>query len=358
MKKNYFTLGHSDLRVSPICLGTMNFSLQKSDKIAPWAIDGKAPQDIIESYVQHGGNFIDTANFYTNGEAEKVVGKYMKDAGNRDDLVIATKFTAPMKANINYMGNGRKNMMKSLEDSLERLQTNFIDLFYVHWWDQMSSPEEVMRSLDILVQSGKVGHIGLSDVPAWFFSRCQSLAMQHGYERIAAMQLEYNLVERNIEMEYFDMSRYYNTAIIPWSPIAGGFLTGKQTKEKLQGRSATGTFPVRSEKKWEILDCVKEVAKKIDRTPVEVALNWALKRPAVSSIIIGASTVEHLNANMKSVEFNIPKDQLKKLNDISKPERGAPYSFFDKDSFVNKMTYGDHLKLQQYPAWHGKDYQE
>eukprot|EP00835_Amoeboradix_gromovi_P002099 NODE_111_length_19413_cov_0.323703.p7 type:complete len:242 gc:universal NODE_111_length_19413_cov_0.323703:14059-14784(+) len=224
LKKHYFTLGHSNLRVSPICLGTMNMG--NSETQIPWAKDEATSIGILDSYYKHGGNFIDTANLYTSGESEKIIGKFMKSHDNRDDIVLATKFTGKVKKIAsNHVGNGRKNLMRSLEESLERLQTDFIDLYYMHWWDSMSDPVEVMRSLDILVQSGKVGYVGLSDCPAWFISRCQSLAMQHGYERIAAIQLEYSLVERNIEMEYIDMAKYYNTAVIPWSPLAGGYFT-------------------------------------------------------------------------------------------------------------------------------------
>ena len=357
LSKNYYTLGHSNLRVSPICLGTMNFA--QTNKQVPWYIDEAKSRGILESYVKHGGNFVDTANLYTGGESEKVIGKYFKDEGNRDDIVLATKYTSKTKENPNHLGNGRKNMVKALDASLERLGTDYVDLYYVHWHDEMSSPEEVMRSMDILVQSGKVNYVGLSDCPAWFISRCQSLSMQHGYERIAAMQLEYNLIERNIEMEYFEMAKYYDTAIIPWSPLAGGFLTGKQTKEKLQGRVATGTYSgfERNEKKWEILDTVKQVAKDINKTPVEVALNWALKRPTISSIIIGASSVEQLDANLKSIEFTIPKEQTDKLTEVSKPYRGAPYTFFEKGSFVKNMSYGDKMVVEKHPSWWFKDNQ-
>ena len=354
LKKNFYTLGHSNLRVSPICLGTMNMAIDNSD--AAWFKDEKTSRGILDTYVKQGGNFLDTANLYTGGQSERVVGKYLKEEGIRDDIVLATKFTGKERQNPNHLGNGRKNLVKSVEASLERLGTDYIDLLYLHFWDELSTPEEVMRSLDILVQSGKVNYVGLSDCPAWFVSRCQSLSMQHGYERIAAMQLEYNLIERNIEMEYFDMAKYYDTAIIPWSPLAGGFLTGKQTKEKLQGRVATGTWKgfERSEKRWEILDTLKEVAAEIKKTPVEVALNWTLKRPTISSVIIGASSIEQLDANLKSITFTIPEAQTKKLNDVSKPYRAAPYTFFEKGSSVKAMTYGDKLVVEKHPKWwHG-----
>eukprot|EP00834_Sanchytrium_tribonematis_P006729 NODE_525_length_6489_cov_0.356338.p2 type:complete len:362 gc:universal NODE_525_length_6489_cov_0.356338:3240-2155(-) len=349
--KHYYTLGNSNLRVSPICLGTMNMSINNTQ--VPWFKDQKTSYSVLDTYIKSNGNFIDTANFYTNGESEQVIGKYLKENGIRDDMVVATKFTGKLKDNINYLGNGRKSMYKSLERSLESLQTDYIDLLYLHFWDTISTPEEVMKSLDMLIQSGKVNHIGLSDCPAWFVSRCQSLAMEHGYDRIACIQMEYNLVERNLELEYADMCKYYGISIVPWSPLAGGFLTGKQSKESLQGRMKTGTYDhfLKNKNCWDILEKLKHVSKEVGREPVQCAINWCLKRPAVSSVIIGASSSDQLEQTMKSLEFEIPDASLDQLNEISKPDRYNPYGFYETGGFIDKMQHGGKMVVEKEPKW-------
>src|ERR1700730_4337189 len=240
MKLNeYVTLGRSGLRVSPLCLGTMTFGTEWG-----WGSEEDAARAVFTGYLERGGNFVDTADMYTNGKSEELVGKFIKDAKVRDQVVLATKFTFNAQPeNPNAGGNGRKNMYRAIEGSLRRLQTDYIDLFWMHAWDMITPVEEVVASLDTLVKAGKVRYIGFSDVPAWYVARAQTLAEQLGRERIAALQLEYSLVERNIEREHIPAALELGIAILSWSPLAGGFLFGKKKKRgqtgPLVGRAAT-----------------------------------------------------------------------------------------------------------------------
>jgi aryl-alcohol dehydrogenase-like predicted oxidoreductase len=206
---DYSLLGRSGLRVSPLCLGAMTFG---------WGCDEATARDIFNRYLEAGGNFIDTADAYSSGQSEEMLGRFMKEAGNRDRIVLATKFsfnTSP--GNPNTGGNGRKNILRALEGSLRRLQTDHVDLYWLHAWDGMTPVEEVMTTLDALVRSGKVRYIGLSDTPAWYLARAQTLAELRGLERVCALQLEYSLVERNIEREHIPAALELGMGVCPWS---------------------------------------------------------------------------------------------------------------------------------------------
>src|SRR5258706_2787202 len=221
MKLNeYVTLGRSGLRVSPLCLGTMTFGTEWG-----WGNEEDAARAIFNRYLEKGGNFGDSGEGYTNGQSEELVGKFIKDAKARDQVVLATKFTFNAQpGNPNAGGNSRKNMYRAIEGSLRRLQTDYIDLYWMHAWDMMTPVEEVLASFDALVQAGKVRYIGLSDVPAWYVARAQTLAEQQGRERIAALQLEYSLVGGNIERENVHAAQELGIAVCPWSPLAGGLV--------------------------------------------------------------------------------------------------------------------------------------
>jgi aryl-alcohol dehydrogenase-like predicted oxidoreductase len=274
MKLNeYVTLGRSGLRVSPLCLGTMTFGTEWG-----WGSEEDAARAVFSRYLERGGNFVDTADMYTNGKSEELVGQFIKDAKARDQVVLATKFTFNAQpGNPNAGGNGRKNMYRAVEGSLRRLQTDYIDLYWMHAWDLITPVEEVVASLDTLVKAGKVRYIGFSDVPAWYAARAQTLAEQLGRERIAALQLEYSLVERNIEREHIPAALELGMAILPWSPLAGGFLSGKYKREgqpgspegRLEIQKAAGTtiFERDTERNWKILDVLLDVSKKINRLP-------------------------------------------------------------------------------------------
>ena len=336
MKLNeYVTLGRSGLRVSPLCLGTMTFGTEWG-----WGSEEDTARAVFSRYLEKGGNFVDTADMYTNGKSEELAGKFIKDAKVRDHVVLATKFTFNAQpGNPNAGGNGRKNMYRAIESSLRRLQTDYIDLYWMHAWDMITPVEEVLASFDALVQAGKVRYIGFSDVPAWYVARAQTLAEQQGRERIAALQLEYSLVERNIEREHILAALELGIAVCPWSPLAGGFLSGKYKRDgqsgspegRLEIQRAAGTtiFERLTERNWEILDVLLDVSKKIGRPPAEVALNWVATQPGVTSTIIGATKLAQLESNLSSLDFTIPAELRVRLDKSGELDPTAqPYAFF------------------------------
>ena len=321
MKLNeYVTLGQSGLRVSPLCLGTMTFGTEWG-----WGADETASRAIFDRYFERGGNFVDTADAYTNGKSEEMVGKFIKEAKARDRVVLGTKFTFNAQlGNPNAGGNGRKNMYRAIEGSLRRLQTDYIDLYWMHIWDMVTPMEEVLSSFDTLVRAGKIRYVGFSDVPAWYVARAQTLAEQLGRERIIALQLEYSLVERNIEREHIPAAQELGMAVCPWSPLAGGILSGKykgegkpgspQGRLDIQKTAGTALFDRFTERNWKIVDVLVDVAKQMGRPPAEVALNWVATQPGVTSTIIGATKVNQLDSNLSSLDFAIPAELRARLD--------------------------------------------
>jgi len=336
MKLNeYVTLGRSGLRVSPLCLGTMTFGTEWG-----WGSEEDAARAVFSRYLERGGNFVDTADMYTNGKSEEFVGKFITHAKARDQVVLATKFTFNAQpGNPNAGGNGRKNMYRAIEGSLRRLQTDYIDLYWMHAWDMITPVEEVLASFDMLVKAGKVRYIGFSDVPAWYVARAQTLAEQQGRERIAALQLEYSLIERNIEREHIPAAQELGIAILPWSPLAGGFLSGKYKRDgqpgtpegrlDLQKAAGTTIFERDTERNWKILDVLLDVSKKIGRPLAEVALNWVGTQPGVTSTIIGATKLAQVESNLSSLDFTIPAELRARLDKAGELDPTAqPYAFF------------------------------
>ena len=331
---SYFLLGRSGLRVSPLCLGTMTFGTEWG-----WGSPVETARAIFTRYLEAGGNFIDTADGYTNGKSEEMLGQFIKETRSRDRVVLATKFTFNREpGNPNAGGNGRKNIHRVLEGCLRRLQTDYIDLFYLHAWDTITPVEEVIETLDHLVREGKVRYLGLSNVPAWYLARAQTLAELRGLTRVAALQLEYSLVERNIEREHIPAAIELGMGICPWSPLASGFLSGKYRrgagKAEGEGRlmvvqgSGNPAFEKASERNWGILDVLLVVARELDRKPAQVALNWITRRPGVVSTIIGATRLDQLEDNLGALDFEIPADLSRQLEEASRPEVLYPYLFF------------------------------
>ena len=233
--KDYVTLGRSGLRVSPLTLGTMTFGTEWG-----WGTEENISRDVFNRYIDAGGNFIDTADLYTAGTSETMVGKFITERNLRDRVVLATKFTFNAEpGNPNAGGNGRKNIYRALEGSLNRLQTDYIDLYWLHAWDTLTPVEEVVSTLNDLVRQGKIRHYGFSDTPAWYVARAQTLAELQGKERLIALQLEYSLVERNIEREHIPVAQELGIGILPWSPLAGGFLAGKYERS---GNTGVGDY--------------------------------------------------------------------------------------------------------------------
>jgi len=313
MSMEFYMLGNSGLKVTRLALGTMTFGTEWG-----WGADKEAARAIFNAYVDAGGNFFDTADAYTGGTSETWLGEFIAERGLRDDAVIATKFTMNLAAQTpNAAGNGRKNILRAVEGSLKRLNTDYIDLYLMHCWDRLTPPEEAMRTFDDLVRSGKVRHVGLSDVPAWYASRAQAIAEYRGYEPISALQLEYSLAERNIENEFVPFGTRYGAGIMAWSPLASGLLSGKY-RPSSQGETAGRLETVRgttnpgfqkfNERNWAIVAELEKVAGELGRSMAQVAVNWAMTQPGIASIIVGATKLEQLKDNLGALEFTIPHE--------------------------------------------------
>ena len=350
----YTTLGRSGLRVSPLCLGTMTFGTEWG-----WGTEEDVSRQLLNRYLEAGGNFIDTADGYTGGSSEEMLGKFIAQRKLRDRLVLATKFAfSADPANPNAGGNGRKNIRRALEGSLRRLQTDYLDLYWLHAWDSVTPVEEVVASLNDLVHQGKILHYGFSNTPAWYVARAYTWAEKSGKDPLIALQLEYSLVERNIDREHIPAAQELGLAICPWSPLASGFLTGKYRREASGGAgdgrlekvkdSDNPAFKKFTEQNWRILDLVLEVAKQIGRPPAQVALNWVATQPGVTSTILGASKLTQLEDNLKALEFTIPSELRKRLDEVSAPPSTHPYVFFEP--FLQTMIQGSAAVKPWQPA--------
>jgi aryl-alcohol dehydrogenase-like predicted oxidoreductase len=327
-------MGRSGLRVSPMALGTMTFGTDWG-----WGADRDEARRLFDAYVDRGGNFIDTANNYTNGTAEEFVGEFAVD--RRDELVIATKYTSSTRpGDPNAGGNHRKSMLTSVEQSLRRLQTDYIDLLYLHIWDGTTPIEEIMRGLDDLVRAGKVVYVGMSDTAAWQVARMQTIADVRGWAPVIALQIEYSLVERTGERDLVPMASELGLGVIPWSPLGSGVLTGKYTRADLDhspSSDPTGTRKnvaaangVLTERALDIADVVKDVADEVGRSPAQVALAWTLFNPAVTSPIIGARTLTQLEDNLGALDVELTAAQRARLHEVSAIDLGFPHEMLTR----------------------------
>lgn len=324
---DYLTLGRSGLRVSPICLGTMTFG-----KDWGWGSDVKDSEAILDAFLGRGGNFIDTANVYTKGHSEKIIGDHIgHDPAKRDRVVIATKFFAGLfKGDPNGGGGHRKSIMAACEQSLRRLRTEYIDLYWLHCWDMHTPIDETMRTLDDLVRAGKVRYIGFSDTPAWKVAQAQTIAQFRGYSPLVALQIEYSLLERTVEGELIPMAQELGLGVTPWSPLKYGVLTGKY-KRGDHGKHEAGrgerVTQLLNDKTYDLLDEIHRIAKATGSTPSRVSLAWLQARPGVASIIIGARTQQQLDDNLASLDVQLTPEQIKKLDDLTTPKLDFPYDF-------------------------------
>jgi len=338
MNNSYYTLGRTGLRVSRLALGSMTFGTEWG-----WGMEKAAAQNIFNAYLDAGGNFIDTADLYTNGSSESWLGDFIAARGARDQVVIASKFSYNAQpGNPNAGGNGRKNVLRAIEGSLKRLKTDYLDLYLLHTWDQVTPAEEVMRTFDDLVRAGKVRHVGLSDVPAWYAARAATLAQLRGYEPVSALQLEYSLAERNIENEFTGLGAEVGAGIMVWSPLASGLLSGKykpnaQARDAGEGRlaamagSSNPGFQKFNERNWAIVAELEQVAAEAGRSMAQVAVNWVAQRPGVASVIIGATRIEQLKDNLGALDFSLAPEHIARLDAVSEPARPFPYSFFGNE---------------------------
>lgn len=339
----YRLLGRSGLRVSPLALGTMTFGTEWG-----WGADAGEARRIFDLYVERGGNFIDTSVNYTNGASERLVGQFARD--KRDRLVLATKFTmARDPGNPNSGGNHRLNMIRSVEQSLRQLDTDRIDLLYLHAWDATTRPDEVMRGLDDLVRTGKVQYVGICNTPAWRISQLQTIADLRGWSPFVALQIEYNLVERTVEHELIPLAAALGLGVLPWSPLGGGVLTGKYTRADLKDSQERAVGTTRAsviassgllnERSLDAAETVRAIAWELGATSSQVAIAWTLANPAVTAPVIGARTLQQAEDNFGAVGISLSPEQMARLDQATAPDPIFPGRFLRRP-MVEQLIFG------------------
>ena len=328
---HYYLLGRSGLRVSRLALGTMNFGVDGFH--AAYGLTEEQAEPIFRRYLESGGNFVDTADFYTAGESERILGRLIARAGVRDRLVLTSKFTNSVDpSDPNAGGNGRKHMIRALEASLRRLGTDHLDLYLLHTWDRITPVEEVVQTFDDLVRAGKIRYAGLSDVPAWYAARAQSYAEAHALTPMVTLQLPYSLVARGIEPEYVPMAQSLGMGLTAWSPVAGGLLTGKY-RRGADGLTGTGRLAGPTGREvpdgdWRVIDTLEQVAAELDRSMAQVAINWVVTQPGVAAAVIGASSVGQLDGNLAALDFELPAAARRRIDEAGAPQLVPPYVMF------------------------------
>jgi len=334
---NYRLLGPSGLRISELCLGTMTFGEDWG-----WGAPKDEAHRIYDAFREAGGNFIDTANVYTQGTSETFLSEFFAD--HRDSVVVATKYTnASPGTDPNAGGNQRKNMMQSVEASLRRLKTDYIDLYWLHIWDQITPIEEVMRGFDDLVRQGKVLYVGISDAPAWWISRANTLAEFRGWSPFVGLQVEYSLTERTVERELIPMAKHLGLTVAAWSPLAGGVLSGKYAS----GEATDARYSTEMMKQWlpeetrtaRIVDALQILSKQTGRSKAQIALAWLRYRPVPVIPIIGARKLAQLEDNIASLTLSLTPEQVALLDEASKIDLGFPYQFYAAE-MVRSFVYG------------------
>ncbi|KOU41900.1 aldo/keto reductase [Streptomyces sp. WM6378] len=344
----YRLLGRSGLRVSPLALGTATFGTEWG-----WGAEQDDARKLFDLYVERGGNFIDTAGTYTDGSSERMLGEFTRD--NRDNLVLATKYTTQRRpGDPNSGGAHRKSLLASVDTSLRRLNTDYIDLLFLHVWDFTTPVEEILRGMDDLVRQGKVLYVAMSNAPAWEISRMQAIADLRGWSPLVALQIEYSLINRDGERDLIPMARAMGLGVTPYSPLGGGVLSGKYSRADLtatgadSGESNRKSFNAGlgmvTERTLAIADVVREVAAELERTPAQVALAWTLQNPDVTAPVIGARTPQQLMGNLGALEVGFAADQLARLDEVSAIDLGYPHDLLASDH-IRTVTAGD-LKIE------------
>jgi len=323
---HYITLGRSGLRVSPFCLGAMTFGEDLG-----WGSSVEESQAIIDRYIELGGNFIDTANFYTKSHSEQIIGDHIgRDKARRDRLVIATKFSGNLyPGDPNGGGSSRKAIVSAAENSLRRLQTDYIDLYWLHIWDKNTPIEETMAALDDLVRAGKVRYIGVSDTPAWKVAQANTLAQFRGWSAFAALQVEYSLLERNVEQDLIPMALEFGLGVTPWSPLKSGALSGKYTRANAGAQKGDrGAFLEGSlnEETYAVIDQLEIIAKAHETSVAAVSLAWLSAKPGVTSPIIGARRLTQLEDNIKALDVKLTAEEIATLDALTQPKLGFPHN--------------------------------
>ncbi|KAJ1821501.1 hypothetical protein LPJ56_003230 [Coemansia sp. RSA 2599] len=339
---DYVTFGHSGLRVSPVTLGTMTFG--KGGGVGEGMEEARK---VFDHYFENGGNFFDTANIYSAGDSERFLGDLISD--KRNDLVLASKYSGgkdfgkvlngepvdPQKRfNVNSGGNGRISLAQAVAESLGRLRTGHLDLLYVHMYDWSTPIDETVRALDDVVRCGKTSYIAVSDTPSWAVSRANTMAELRGWTRFIGLQTKYSLLDRSFEYDMLPAVAHLGMATVPWGVLDAGFLTGKYKRSDLEDpgdsagmRQQMINWSLGLNKSWDVLDEVKAVAREIGRTPAQVATNWTMQKPGITSILVGARNVAQLRQNLEALEFTLTPEQMARLDAASAPERSQiPFS--------------------------------
>src|SRR3984893_5415706 len=334
----YYLLGKSGLRVSELALGAMTFGTEWG-----WGIEINEARKMLDLYIDNGGNFVDTANFYTNGSSERMLGELLGE--KRQQIVLSTKYTfSTHPGDPNGGGNHRKSMVRSVETSLQRLKTDYIDLLYLHIWDGTTPVEEILRAMDDLVRAGKVLYVGISDTPAWQISRMQAIADLRGWAPLVALQIEYNLIERTTERELIPMANEMGLGLVPWSPLASGLLSGKYSREDFLNKSGSTGFQGSRKNAIETLGKFTQrnmqIVDEVKKSPSQVALAWLLSRSTVTSVLLGASKLEQLENNLGSLNTHLSPDQIKRLNDISRLAMGYPHEHLANPTIQQHISGG------------------
>ncbi|WP_345953711.1 aldo/keto reductase [Mucilaginibacter sp. PAMB04168] len=321
----YKLLGRSGLKVSELCLGTMGFGTEGG-----WGADKQGSFEILDAYAEAGGNFLDTANVYKLGTSEKIIGEYLTNH-DRDQFVVATKYTLKDNTtNPNASGNNRKNMMRSVEESLKRLQTDFIDVLYLHIWDHITPIDEVLRGLDDLIRQGKVNYAAISDTPAWVVAKGNTLAELMGWSQFIALQVEYSLIQRTPERELIPMAKHFGMTVTPWAPLAGGALTGKYLRgENGRVKPESNRRDANSER---ITREVMAIADELGTHPAHVALAWMMQQDFSCIPIVGATKLDQLMQNLQAAEVVLTEQHKSRLDEASKISLGFPGDFFNEDN--------------------------
>jgi len=338
---NYKLFGKSGLRVSELALGTMTFGEEWG-----WGVNKEESKKVFDLYAEADGNFIDTANRYTEGTSEEYVGEFIKT--DRDHFVIATKYTLFTKRDDpNFSGNHRKNMMQALDASLKRLNTDFIDLYWLHAWDFTTPEDEVLRALDDMVRVGKILYIGISDTPAWIVSRMNAIAELRGWTQFVGLQIKYSLLERTVERELLPMARKLDMAVTPWAALGGGILSGKYNKKKDEDGRAKIYKSINDENLRIAAEVIK-VAEEIGKSPSQVALNWVRQQRGVIIPIIGAKTEKQLKDNLECLNFTLSEKHITQLSETSKIDMGFPHDFLTSETIVDIIYGGTKDKIDNH----------
>lgn len=332
---HYHLLGKSGLRVSQVCLGAMGFGEEWG-----YGANREESRRIFDAFIDGGGNFVDTANIYTKGTSETFLGEFIQE--KRQRLVLATKYTVTtQKDDANACGTHRKNMVQSLEQSLRRLKTDYVDLFYVHAWDFFTPVEEVMRGLDDLVRAGKILYAGISDTPAWIISQANTLAALRGWSPFVSLQIEYSLLERTAERDLLPMAKAFDVAVTAWAPLGGGVLTGKYGPDGKAKDSKRAPGEKRlSEKSLGIAAAVNEIAIKMGCPASQVALAWLMQQNQVVIPIVGVRTLAQMRENLGVLATHLNAEDVELLNEKSKIDLGFPHDFLAQDH-IRKVIFGD-----------------